>query len=37
MLHGISLASAAAEIIETPVSKTFGLTDIYYDFAHDFN
>jgi hypothetical protein len=37
MLHSISLASAAAEIIETPVSKTFGLTDMYRDFAHDFN
>jgi hypothetical protein len=37
MLYSISLASAAAEIIETLVSKTFSLTDMYYDFAYDFN
>jgi hypothetical protein len=33
MLHTINLAGATAELIETPVSRTFGLTDMYRDFA----
>ena len=34
MLHAINLAKAAAELIETPVSRTFGLADMYRDFTH---
>ncbi|KAH0538534.1 hypothetical protein FGG08_004867 [Glutinoglossum americanum] len=37
MLYSINLANDTAEVIETPVSKTFGLTDMYRDFAHDSN
>jgi hypothetical protein len=33
MLHTINLAGATAELTETPVSRTFGLTDMYRDFA----
>jgi hypothetical protein len=33
MLHAINLAKATAEFIETPISRTFGLTDMYRDFA----
>ena len=33
MLHAINLAGATAELTETPVSRTFGLTDMYRDFA----
>jgi len=33
MLHAINLADDTAELIETPVSRTFGLTDMYRDFT----
>jgi len=31
MLHAINLTGATAELIETPVSRTFGLVDMYRD------
>lgn len=37
MLHAIDLAGAAPNIVETPVSRTFGLTDMYRDFTHATN
>ena len=37
MLHAINLAEATAGFIETPVSRTFGLTDMYRDFTHATN
>ncbi|KIW69880.1 hypothetical protein PV04_02199 [Phialophora macrospora] len=37
MLHAINLAEASAEVIETPVSRTFGLTDMYRDFTNAVN
>jgi hypothetical protein len=37
MLHAINLAEANAEVIETPVSRTFGLTDMYRDFTNAAN
>lgn len=37
MLHAINLAGAAADFTETPVSRTFGLTDMYRDFTHATN
>lgn len=33
MLHTINLAGNAAEVVEAPVSKTLGMTDMYRDFA----
>ena len=33
MLHTINLAGTTADVIETPVSKTLGMTDMYRDFA----
>ncbi len=33
MLHTINLAGTTAEVIESPVSRTFGQTDMYRDFA----
>lgn len=33
MLYAINLAEASAELIETPVARTFGLTDMYRDFT----
>ena len=33
MLHAINLAEDSADLIETPVSRTFGLTDMYRDFT----
>lgn len=33
MLNTINLAGTTAEVIETPVSKTLGMTDMYRDFA----
>lgn len=37
MLHAINLTEAAADFIETPVSRTFGMTDMYRDFTHATN
>lgn len=37
MLHAIDLAGAAPNLIETPVSHTFGLTDMYRDFTNATN
>jgi hypothetical protein len=37
MLYSVNLAEATIEIIETPVSRTFGLTDMYRDFANATN
>ena len=37
MLHAINLTEAAAEFIETPVSRTFGLTNMYRDLSHAIN
>jgi hypothetical protein len=37
MLHAIHLAGAAAEVTETSVSRTFGFTDMYRDFANASN
>lgn len=33
MLHTINLAGNTAEVVEAPVSKTLGMTDMYRDFA----
>jgi Protein of unknown function (DUF4238) len=33
MLHAIDLSKDTVEIIETPVARTFGLTDMYRNFA----
>ena len=33
MLYTINLAGAIAELVEAPISHTFGLTDMYRDFA----
>jgi Protein of unknown function (DUF4238) len=37
MLYTVNLAKDTAEIIETPVARTFGLTDMYRDFANASN
>lgn len=37
MLHTINLAGETGEIDETPVSRTFGLRDMYRDFAEASN
>lgn len=37
MLHTINLAGETGEINESPVAKTFGLTDMYRDFAEASN
>ena len=37
MLHTINLAGETGEIDETPVSRTFGLKDMYRDFAEASN
>lgn len=37
MLHAIDLAGATPYFVETPVSRTFGLTDMYRDFTHATN
>ena len=37
MLHAISLKGDTAEILETPISQTFGITDMYRDFANASN
>lgn len=37
VLHAINLAGDTPDIVESPVSRTFGLTDMYRDFAHATN
>ncbi|RFU24898.1 hypothetical protein B7463_g11446, partial [Scytalidium lignicola] len=37
MLNALDLASAEAEVKELPLSRTFGLTDMYRDFANTAN
>jgi hypothetical protein len=37
MLYSINLAKDTAEIIEAPVSRTFGLIDMYRDFSNASN
>lgn len=37
MIYAVDLSKPTAEIVERPVSRTFGMTDMYRDFANSSN